>query len=99
MSDQVAAHLAAIAVSIESHQPDGAVMDLLGQAPGLCERVAAMVRGAEVTQALAQIKTAAETWRSVWPRLGHQRDFRGAVAREARLWSQRLLAQQMPSKT
>jgi hypothetical protein len=40
---------------------------------------------------LAHVQTAAQTWREVWPRLGGQREFRHAVAREARLWSKRLL--------
>ena len=36
------------------------------------------------------VHTVVSTWREVWPRMGARREFRQAVAREARLWARRL---------
>ena len=51
---------------------------------------------AEARQLFANLATAVEAWRSNWPRLGRQQDFRAAVTREAGQWARKLerLAQQ-----
>ena len=89
---QAAARLAAIASGIEAQRPDDTLRDLLEQACSSCERAAAGERSRELASLLAQVQTAARTWGDVWPRLGRQREFRLAVAREARLWSKRLMS-------
>jgi len=93
-ADQAVAQLTAIAVAVEERQPEAAVLKLLRETTMLCERLTAEATVPQLKTSLAQVQTAADTWQKVWPRLGSQREFRQAVAREARLWSQRLLAQQ-----
>jgi len=45
----------------------------------------------EVQEMLLQVQVRLAMWRRVWPRLGSQREFCQAVAREAQQWSKRLL--------
>ena len=56
----------------------------------LCEQAAGRAGSGALNALLANVSTALRTWQDVWPRLGTQRDFRVAVAREARLWAKRL---------
>ena len=88
--DQLAASLTALASGIEARQPDASLLALLAKTQALCECAGASEGSAARKQRLAQVRTATETWHTVWPRLGGQRDFRLAVAREARLWSKRI---------
>ena len=87
----VAAQFGALAASIRQCKPDAAVIALLDALHGLCEQTAARVTG-EARTLLSNLTTALRTWQDVWPRLGTQPEFRGAVVREAELWSKRLAA-------
>ena len=90
--EQLAAWLTAVASSSEAHHPDATVVELLGKIQSSCERAAVSGASDEQRQRLTQVQAATQTWQQVWPRLGAQRDFRLAVAREARIWSKRLVA-------
>lgn len=94
--ERIAEEFGRIAAAIEARQPDTVVADALNTTHALCAAAASGARSAEARELLTNVQTALETWRTVWPRLGAQREFRQAVAREADLWSRRLqaLAQQ-----
>ena len=80
----------AIAACVEERKPQAALMGRFEETRALCEQAAARVGSGELNALLANVSTALRTWQDVWPRLGTQRDFRVAVAREARLWAKRL---------
>jgi len=83
----LADRLETVAAGIESRQSDDAVIALLCLAQQACDRLAAHPAQGAAWSTLGQ---ALQTWQQVWARLGGQRDFRLAVAREARLWAKRL---------
>lgn len=79
-----------IADAIEQRQSDRLVTETFETARTLCaEAVAHAPAGASRTL-LTNVQTALETWHTVWPRLGAQKEFRQAVAREAALWARKL---------
>jgi hypothetical protein len=88
----IAAKFAAIATAVIQRRPDPELQDTLEQTQAFCGWAAAGAPSGELKALLPNLKTALETWRQVWPRLGAQREFRQAVAREADLWSRRLQA-------
>ena len=88
---RIAANFSQIASCVSERKPDAALTAILEETEAFCEWTAAA--GSAKTQSLLlNVKTALGTWRQVWPRLGAQREFRLAVAREADLWSRRLQA-------
>ena len=89
--DQLAAHFAAIASCIEECCPEATLQGLMDQAKAFCE----MPGSPELKPLLSHLSTVLQTWQDVWPRLGGQREFRAAVAREARRWSQQLLSHEL----
>lgn len=89
---RLATQLQRIADSIERHQPDATVLADMAQAETSCGEAAGRQGAVEEDDTLAQLKMVLQTWQSVWARLGHQRDFRQAVVREALRWSKRLQA-------
>ncbi len=88
--ESVVSRIAAIATCVEARQPDATVMEVFAQARASCEEAAAQEVSADLKLQLAHLRTVLETWQQVWPRLATQDEFRLALAREARLWSQRL---------
>lgn len=87
---QVAANFEQIASSIEAAQSPAAMCALLEQTMAWCRQPAGRVGQAEML--LSNLATALQAWRQVWPRMGTDREFRLAVAREARRWSTQLQA-------
>ena len=85
----IAASFARIASCIHEDQPDSVLRAACEETETLCTAAAPESPG-EVGPLLINVTTALQTWRQVWPRLGQQREFRLAVAREAALWSKRL---------
>lgn len=77
-STGLAERMTAIADAIEGRDADDAVSQRIAQA------LAAAGREQE------RLRTVLETWQQVWPRLGRQPEFRGAVVREARRWAEQL---------
>jgi hypothetical protein len=67
------------------------VLDTLRQAESACAP-SGDGRSTECRAALAQLSTALEAWRTVWPRLGTDHEFRAAVVRECGMWARRLRA-------
>lgn len=90
MVTSIAASFAEIAAQIEGQAQDAALRASFTQAQVLCQQAADHAPSAELKQLLTNVQAALTTWHQVWPRLGTQRDFRLAVAREARLWSKKL---------
>jgi len=87
---RLAAAFGRIASSIEERQPEGAVGKALHTTQVLCTAAASGAPSTEIKALLTNVQRALETWRTVWPRLGGQREFRQAVAREANLWARKL---------
>ena len=79
-----------IADAIEQRQSDRLVTETLETARVLCAETAAHASDAAVRTLFTNVRTALETWQAVWPRLGAQKAFRQAVAREAGLWARKL---------
>lgn len=94
----VAAGFQAIAACIEEYRSAEALVDALRRAQALCEAVADRAGSPDLKALLPNVQQALKTWQQVWPRLGSERDFRLAVAREARLWSKRLSASDAPTR-
>ena len=88
--ERLATHFARIASCVDANTSDDDVSAILEETETFCEGLAA--DRSDETQLLRNLKTALGTWRQVWPRLGSQREFRLAVAREAAQWSKRLRA-------
>lgn len=86
----VAERFAAVASSIEQQHSDEQVLRALSDAQTVCDQLAAAEASDTHRQLLQHVKIVFETWQQVWHRLGTQREFRLAVAREARLWTKRL---------
>ena len=87
---QVVAGCSAIAACVEERRPEAVLRERFEETRARCEQAAAGERAEDAQRLLTNVKTALETWQRVWPRLGHDREFRLAVAREARLWAKRL---------
>ncbi len=88
----VAARFTALAASVEESRPDATLMARMRTTQTWCERAAAAERSATRRQLFTNVQQSLATWQQVWPRLGAQREFRLAVAREARQWAKRLSA-------
>ena len=88
-TSEVAEGFAALASCVEAHSSEAEVMERLRLSQSVCERAALRSGGTDGGRLLTHVQQALETWRAVWPRLGAQREFRAAVAREARLWAKR----------
>lgn len=88
---ELAGRFTAIAACIEGGESSERLLALLRETQAACEQAANAAPQGELKGWLVNLRAATETWREVWPRLGGQREFRHAVAREARLWSKRLL--------
>ena len=86
----LADRFSSIVACAESHRPDAAMLETLAQTAAACADAASAEQSPEAKQLLINLQTAVTTWQQVWPRLGAQREFRLAVAREAKLWSKRL---------
>ena len=84
----LAAELAVIATHLDAAQPDAHLIKLLERAR--CSSQEAAAAAPSMASLLANLAMALQTWQEVWPRLGSQREFRLAVAREARLWAERV---------
>ena len=90
--EQLMTSLVALAAASQERRPATAITELMTTAIASCDRAATEAGGAGVQQRiLKDVKPALETWQRVWPRLGTDQDFCLAVAREARLWSGRLV--------
>jgi len=83
----IAAQFAEIAAAIERGRSDKGVAEAFTQIQNACGTAGKRSSGSQTL--LANMTTAVETWRTVWPRLGHQREFRQAVVREANMWARR----------
>ena len=79
-----------VAAQIEQRDTQHAVEKLLKQLRLDCQKLSEAAKSKETQASAAQVQQALETWLQVWPRLSSQPDFRHAVAREARLWANRL---------
>ena len=86
---EIAVQFGALAASIKDRQPEASIVSRIETLQGLCEQAVASLAG-EPRTLLMHLTTALRTWHDVWPRFGAQPEFRGAVAREANLWSTRL---------
>jgi hypothetical protein len=86
---RVGGEFAAIASAVESRAERPDVPALFSSVEGLCREAAQREPSGERRQWLVNVQSVLQTWQQVWPRLGGQREFRLAVAREARLWSKR----------
>ncbi len=82
--------LGGITAAIEDGKPDAMITTLLSELQQACEVLTIQPSSASVMQWVGNLKVVIQTWKEIWPRMGGQREFRLAVAREARLWSQRL---------
>ena len=88
---QITTGLHAITTCLEEGRPDAELSKFLVDAQRLCDAAATRASSREdLARVLTNVKTAVETWQNVWPRLGQDKEFRLAVAREARLWAKRL---------
>ena len=94
--EQLPVRLTALAAGIESRQPTATLIGMLEQTQALCEIGASAASTPTLKQILSQVETATQTWQQVWSRLGVDREFRLAVAREARLWAKRLAEHAKP---
>ena len=79
-----------IADAIEGREPDTIVTEAFKTTRALCADAASHTRAGQLRVLFTNVQTALETWQTVWPRLGRQREFRQAVAREANLWARKL---------
>ena len=82
--------LAVLAAFIQDPGTEAAVTEALGHARTACREVTGAALSGRQQQLLSTVSQALETWEHAWPRLGADREFRHAVAREAQLWSTRL---------
>ena len=80
---------AAAAAAVEAHRADAMILDALREAASACRRVVSDRPAGANPDELLNVQAALSTWQEVWPRLGGQREFRQAVAREARWWMKR----------
>ena len=83
---RVAALLLRLADAIEQDRQDAVILEALRQA-----RAARSANGSAASETSRRVDTVLEAWQQVWPRMGGQRDFRMAVAREARRWAKEMV--------
>jgi len=86
---RIAANFAAIVSCIDDCKPEQVLASLLQETEAFCSWAAADSAG-ELKRLLSNLTKPLQTWRQVWSRLGAQREFRLAVAREAAMWAKRL---------
>ena len=87
---EVSARFAAIAAGIDARREDAALLKCFEDAQMSCAQAAeGEAPSSQDKHLLANVQTALLTWRTVWPRLGAQPEFRAAVSREAHAWSKR----------
>lgn len=86
----IAEQFVEVADLVEKHATPQAIEKLLARLRTDCESAAAGAGSKAAKETLAHVQQALDTWKSVWPRLGAQKEFRAAVVREARAWSNRL---------
>jgi hypothetical protein len=86
--ERLAEGFASLAAEIERGHPEHVLLEEMQRTQRLASDAATRQRG-ERQQLLLNVAGALTTWQEVWPRLGTQREFRLAVAREARLWAKR----------
>lgn len=77
------------AVLQEGHS-DASSTEWMATVQRQCEQMLGAHPRGELARILDNVKTALDTWQRVWPRLGRDREFRLAIAREARLWAKRI---------
>lgn len=85
----VADFFSTLAESVERNHSKEIILEAINRTEASCRHLAAHADSAQTRKLCANIQTALNTWKAVWPRLGQQPEFRLAVAREARLWSRR----------
>jgi len=90
----IAAAFADIAEQIDGRAQEETLREVFARTQTLCQEAVARASSADMRQLLGNVQAALARWHEVWPRLGGQRDFRSAVAREARLWSRKFSAGQ-----
>ena len=88
--ERIAAQFARIAACVEERRDDAELADTLRETRALCEWAAQPPSAS--AELFTNLTTALETWRTVWPRLGRQPEFRQAVAREAGRWARHVAA-------
>ena len=88
--ERLVAQLEALGSAVEAQQSHERIDALLHQTEAVCRNAEGLETREEPRRLLAQLRPALQTWRDVWPRLGAQREFRLAIAREAHGWSKRL---------
>jgi hypothetical protein len=86
----LADHFAAISEGILGGRTDVSIQEAISAAETLAQQLSGSGGTQEARQLSANLVIALEAWRTVWPRMGTQREFRAAVAREAALWAKRL---------
>ena len=79
-----------VADQVEKHGSPQAIEKLMAKLRQDCAGAAGRSASQEAKAVLGQVQQALDTWKSVWPRLGQQKEFRMAVVREARAWSTRM---------
>lgn len=84
-TERIAAILLRLADAVEQGRQDAVILEALRQA-----RAARSANGSSASEAFRRVDTVLDAWQQVWPRMGGQRDFRMAVAREARRWAKEL---------
>lgn len=80
-----------VASTVSERKADAQVLGMLRQAESACAASGDGI-GPDRRTALAQLAAALEAWRTVWPRLGKDPEFRAAVVRECGTWARRLRA-------
>ena len=86
---QLSDGLLALAEGIESRQASETIPLLLEHVQTVSEQVGRDAP-ASSKDLSGHITTATKAWYDVWPRLSKDRDFRLAIAREARGWAKRV---------
>lgn len=86
--NEMAQALNALAETLEQ---GGRAADIPGQLQRLAQQHAAQARSRPGPE-MEQLSTVLSAWHDVWGRMGHDAVFRGAVAREARVWAARCTA-------
>ncbi len=80
-----------IASCIQTRESEAVIAEVLGQTMKACQSANTHQQTAEIKTIVSQLDVAVGTWKKVWPHLGHQEEFRNAVAREAKSWAKRLV--------
>ncbi len=88
--EPLAQQFSVVAACIQERRRDADVTDAIDRAASLAQELSRTVKADRAQALSSNLKTALETWRTVWPRMGKRQEFRLAVAREAALWARRL---------